>query len=288
VKKGNVLRDFMVHVASSKAIVAVIHFYYSEQVESIVGFLKNIPFEFDLYASASSDRSEAVQRLLKSAFPQKKIVLKKVPNRGFDIAPFICEFRDVYADYDLILKLHTKRSPHIPWLKEWGSYLLKNMAGSPEIVRSILLMFSENKTLGLVYPEIIPPLKQELMKDLWQENGAICRELGSRLGLSIQKDVPLDFPAGSMFWFRPKALEALFRLGLVPEDFPDGKRIRRNGTLAHAIERLLVLTAEKSGFSTRAVCFEPYKAVRDMSFVGRLRNRACCEWSRLTDFLGVN
>jgi len=229
-----------------------------------------------------------VQRLLRNAFPDKKIVLRTVPNGGFDIAPFIWEFRDFFPAYDLVLKLHTKKSSHTPWLKEWGSYLLKNVAGSPETVNSILRMFSEDKTLGLVYPEIIPPLKVDLAKDPWEENWGICKVLASRLGLPIQKEMALDFPAGSMFWFRPQALEPLFAMGLTPEDFPGGTPIRRNGTMAHAVERLLVLIAGKAGFSSRAVCFEPYKTVRDMSFVGRLKNRACCEWRRLLDLAGIH
>ena len=269
-------------------IAAIVHFFYEEQAEAIIGLLKNIPFAFDLYASAPPDKSEMVRRLLQNAFPDKRIVFRTVPNRGFDIAPFVCEFREFYPAYDLVLKLHTKKSPHTPWLKDWGDYLLTNVAGSPEIVNSILRMFSENKTLGLVYPAIIPPLRQELTKDPWRENWSICQELGLRLGLSITKEMLLDFPAGSMFWFRPKAFESLFRLGLVSEDFPAGKRIRRNGTLAHAIERLLVLIAEKEGFSSRAVCFEPFKTVRDLSFTGRLRNRVYCEWGRLLDFIGIN
>jgi hypothetical protein len=81
----------------------------------------------------------------------------------------------------------------------------------------------------------------------WPENWHICRDFSLRLGLSIQKNQQLNFPAGSMFWFRPKSLEPLFRLGLTANDFSGGPRIRRNGTLAHAIERFFVLIAEKQG-----------------------------------------
>ena len=156
-------------------IATVIHCFYFEQMDAIVSFLKNIPFEFDFYASALPEKSETVQRLLQNAFPDKRIVFRTVPNRGFDIAPFICEFRELYPAYDLVLKLHTKKSPHTPWLRDWGNYLLTNVAGPPEIVNAILQMFSENKTLGLVYPAIIPALRQELTKDPWQEKVRVDR-----------------------------------------------------------------------------------------------------------------
>ena len=267
-------------------IAVVVHCFYADLMEALIASLKHIPFEFDLYVSISAETNETVRSLLSRSFPDKKIVLRTVPNRGFDIAPFVCEFREVYVAYDLVLKVHTKKSSHTPWLKAWGSYLLENVSGSPEIVASILRMFSEDTRLGLVYPEIIPPLRSELTKDPWQENWGSCRELAARLDIPLQKKMALDFPAGSIYWFRPEALEALFKLGLTSGDFPEGSRIRRNGTLAHAVERLMVLIAQKSGFSSRTVCFEPYKTVRDMSFLGRLRNRVCCEWQRLMDRLG--
>ncbi len=267
-------------------IAIVVHCFYVEQLEAIIGFLENIPHESDLYVSSVAEISLAVRALLEKAFPKKKTAFRTVQNRGFDIASFVCEFRDVYPAYDLVLKIHTKKSSQTSWLKEWGSYLLENVAGTPATVSLILKMFAEDKALGLVYPEIIPPLKQVLMKDPWQENWGICQKLASQLGILIRKEMSLDFPAGSMFWFRPKALELLFKLGLMPDDFPGGSSIRRNGTLAHAVERMLVLIVGKAGFSSHAVCFEPYKIVRDMSFSGRLKNRASCEWRRFLDFLG--
>ena len=147
-------------------------------------------------------------------------------------------------------------------------------------------MFEEDQNLGLVYPEIIPIFKQELIKDPWQGNWDFCRSLAARLGLSIEKQRAPEFPAGSMFWFRPKALQPLFDLGLRPEDFPEGKYFHRNGTLAHAIERLFVLIAGKQGFASREVCYQSFTGVRDDSWRGRLQNAACCEWERWLHFLG--
>jgi len=227
--------------------------------------------------------------LLKEAFPGRRVVLKVVENRGFDIAPFICEFKDDHAAYDLILKLHTKKSSHVTWLREWRSYLLENLVGSADAIQIILKMFRDDETLGLVYPEIIPPLEKILVKDPWQENWEICRDLSSRLGLTIHQKQRLNFPAGSMFWMRPKALEPLFKLGLQLKDFPKGRRIRRNGTLAHAIERLIVLIAEAQGFSIQQVSFVPYREDScRTSYYQRIKLK-CDAWrGALMDFLGFD
>lgn len=270
-------------------IGVVVHFFYADQASAITGFLKHIPFEFDLYVSVSQKAHKEVQALLTQAFPGKQITLKIVENRGFDIAPFVCEFKDCYAEYDLVLKIHTKKSSHITWLKGWQDYLLENLIGSAGAVSSIVKMFQDDEKLGIVYPEIIMPLKEILHGDSWQENWQICRDFSLRLGLSIQKNQELNFPAGSMFWFRPRALEPLFKLGLSINDFPAGPRIRRNGTLAHAIERLFVLIAEKQGFSAREVSFVPYGCdLHKRSFCQRIKAKSYELNGILMDFLGVS
>ncbi|HNX68294.1 MAG TPA: rhamnan synthesis F family protein [Candidatus Omnitrophota bacterium] len=268
-------------------IAVVGHFFYEEQAGMIAGYLKNIPREFDLYASAPAASVKKVRSVLSEAFPGKKIFLKGVLNRGFDIAPFLCEFGEIYSGYDLVLKVHTKKSPHRLWLKEWGRYLLENLAGSAGTVAAILRMFEENERLGMVYPEVIPILGGGLEKESWSNNWKICSVLAGRLGLELPATKAVVFPAGSMFWFRPRALAPLYELGLGMEDFPCEVSIRRNGTLAHAIERLLSRVVEKSGFVARPVCFEPFQEGPDRSFWQRVRDKIHAEKYRVRDFLGM-
>jgi hypothetical protein len=50
-----------------------------------------------------------------------------------------------------------------------------------------------------------------------------------------------------MFWARTEALRPLLDLGLSFDDFPEEDG-HTDGTLAHAIERLLVLACERAGY----------------------------------------
>jgi lipopolysaccharide biosynthesis protein len=51
-----------------------------------------------------------------------------------------------------------------------------------------------------------------------------------------------------MFWARPQALKPLIDLGLTWDDYPD-EPLPIDGTLLHALERLLPFSAAQSGYS---------------------------------------
>jgi lipopolysaccharide biosynthesis protein len=59
--------------------------------------------------------------------------------------------------------------------------------------------------------------------------------------------VSIECPVGTMFWARPEALAPLLRLGLTWDDYPL-EPLPVDGTMLHALERLLVLVAEHAGY----------------------------------------
>jgi lipopolysaccharide biosynthesis protein len=75
------------------------------------------------------------------------------------------------------------------------------------------------------------------------------------MGLENLPDGDFSFPVGTMFWARPRALKPMFELGLDWTDFPE-EPLPYDGSILHAIERLLPLVAEAQGFSP-AVTFVP-------------------------------
>jgi hypothetical protein len=81
-----------------------------------------------------------------------------------------------------------------------------------------------------------------------ETNRAIAERLAPRLGLGPLPD-HVDFPAGSMFWARPQALAPLFALGLGPADYPP-EPLPQDGTILHALERLLPIVAQSRGYRT--------------------------------------
>jgi lipopolysaccharide biosynthesis protein len=67
-----------------------------------------------------------------------------------------------------------------------------------------------------------------------------------------------------MFWFRPKALRALLKLGLTLDDFVcsgEGPRVSESGpvidgTLAHSLERMICYVANAAGYDSREMLFD--------------------------------
>jgi lipopolysaccharide biosynthesis protein len=67
------------------------------------------------------------------------------------------------------------------------------------------------------------------------------------MGLSVPLRLFFDFPNGTMFWCRPAALKPLLNLRLGWEDYPP-EPVPYDGTILHAIERILPFVAENQGY----------------------------------------
>jgi lipopolysaccharide biosynthesis protein len=75
------------------------------------------------------------------------------------------------------------------------------------------------------------------------------------MNLTLEREAAIDFPAGSMFWFRPKAMEGLFALHLREEDFEQHAESCEDGTLAHALERLFLKVVEQNGYCWKKILY---------------------------------
>ena len=171
--------------------------------------------------------------------------LRRTPNRGRDIGPLLVELGEELEDrFAVHGHLHTKRSELIDGgvARQWRRFLLGHLLGQRELpmLDSILGQFEQDSNLGLVFAEDPNAVG-------WSQNRAIAEALAPRLGLTTPLPGELRFPVGTMFWARRGALENLYRLPLDWRDLPD-EPLGYDGTLLHAIERMLPLIAERAGF----------------------------------------
>lgn len=223
-------------------ILAILHGYYTDLLPDMFDQIAALGLDIRLLVTTDSEEKVSTAKTLIAAYGfSGNAVLCQ--NRGRDVAPFLIEGAKHLDDAEIILHLHTKKSPHDSVYAGWGDFLRANLIGSREIVLSILKILAESP-VGLVYSDHFPPVN-----DLrnWGFNWDHARGLLERIGCHIEADTPLEFPTSTMFWARREAIEPLFNLGLTYEDFePEAGQI--DGTLAHAIERSVLFVAEHAGF----------------------------------------
>lgn len=228
----------------TERVAAIIHLFYPELAPEFSVYLKNIPVDVDVYISTcDSFSAELIQNSFKG-WAKGTVEVRVVPNRGRDIAPKLLAFRNVFERYDFVLCLHGKRSHHASALAQWRHFLLENLSGSAEVVSSVLYAFEHDPNLGMVAAQHFETMRHWTN---WGGNFDGAQKLANRLGFSIDKSTPLDFPSGSMFWARTAALKNLVEINLSFEDFP-AEVNQTDATLAHSIERLFFYACEHAGF----------------------------------------
>jgi len=222
-----------------------LHVFYPELLAPMLERLSHNRLQPDLFLSYCQPELEpAIRRSLEQHHLNAS--LHPVPNRGRDIGPLLSELgRELDQRYSIHGHLHTKKSVLIDGgtAARWREFLLMNLLGAPGIPMAdrITAAMHADPQLGLVFPDDPGCLG-------WTENRPAAEALATRLDLPPLPEA-INFPVGTMFWARRGALSRLYELGLDWNDYPP-EPLGYDGTMLHAIERLLPLISQASGFST--------------------------------------
>lgn len=232
----NTVSRFRDNALQKPKIALLAHVFYADLVEEIISYAKNIEGDFDILITCVQDAYQTVSKRFNEEFVDSLIDIRIVPNKGRDIGPFLCNHLDSYKRYDYICKIHSKKSLHAGGIDNWRGYLYNHLLGSKEQVNGIIARFEQDESLGMQYPEYSDAIKPFID---WGSNKEACQKFMKSLSLDCPDDLP-DFPAGSMFWFRPKALAPLLNKSWQLSDFPpeDGQI---DETIMHAVERCFIL-----------------------------------------------
>jgi lipopolysaccharide biosynthesis protein len=232
--------------ASAERVAVICHLFHADLAETMIGALSSAHLHADLFVSTDTDAKAAIIRKAAENWKGGKATVRIVENRGRDIAPKLVTFADVYDRYPLILFLHSKRSGHYDFGREWREYLQACLAGSQAVVQSIQEIFELRPDIGMVVPAHYHLLRKAQGGFRWDGNFRKARRLAWKMDIDLSQKGIVDFPSGSMFWARPAALKPLLGLKLAYTDFP-AEPCWVDGTLAHCIERLFLFSCEKAG-----------------------------------------
>jgi lipopolysaccharide biosynthesis protein len=239
----------------------ILHLFYVDLWDEIRGYLEQLDVDFDLFVSLCPETGHGFDTRIREAFPHADV--RYFDNRGRDVGPFMEFLRDV-SGYETVCKIHSKKSPHRMDGDRWRGNLFHQLLGAPEIIREILEVFERDPSVGLLGPANHLDRDEES----WGSNRRRMEELARHMGVS-SPDVTLEFFAGSMFWFRPRAFARLLDLGIRQADFEE-ERGELDGGLHHALERSFPIAVRAAGYQVHPFV-RPSHAARIGAAVGSRR-----------------
>ena len=230
----------------SKSIAVHLHLFYVDLLEEFIWYLNNMPYQFDLFISVMEDADVMyIERRCKKIKNCGKTIIKKVPNRGRDIAPLYVHFREEIEKYDYFLHMHSKKSLYTGNEQVgWRQMSLDSLLGSPEIIKKIFSIFEQKTDAGLIFPEYYESFC--MFHCSWLTNAIIGEQFLKRIPAE-NESMMFHYPAGSFFWARTEAVRPLFDMRLQLTDFPE-ERGQVDTTTAHVLERAIAVVASNRGY----------------------------------------
>lgn len=238
-------------IPTGPRVAVVLHLHYLDLWPEFAVRLESLNRVFTLFVTLTSE-NHVVQADISSRFPGAQVSV--VPNFGRDIGPFLGLLEGgVFEGFDVVCKLHGKKSLRhgkATMLGEsWRRRSILELLGDSAQFDKILAMFDDDPHLGMLGSEAFRlPNNQFPAQDAWGANRDIMRQLAGRLAGSDKVPVNLDFFAGTMFWFRPAALRNFRGTGLHHVDTFAAEEGRTDGSVEHALERLLPHAVRCGGF----------------------------------------
>jgi lipopolysaccharide biosynthesis protein/GT2 family glycosyltransferase len=234
-------------VALDRPLGIFVHIFYDELTDEIASYLAQIDLPKRIYISTKpAEKKKGILAVFDryGLGPVTEVVV--VPDYGTDIGPFIIAFGDRLQQHDICLKIHSKRSFHAPrdYGDGWRSHLYQELMGDPARVRSIANTMLTNSGLGALIPRHYPRINPEEISI--GVNYDQMQRILTKISIRLAPNQRIEYPVGSMFWFRGEALAALADLGFDWTDFGKGYE-QTDGTLANGMERCFLFFVAKAG-----------------------------------------
>lgn len=228
----------------------VLHLYYADLLpELLSNYLPGV-MGADYFISVRFDAPLSLLEKIAAIFPNSHLI--RTGHRGRDMNPFLVTLeRLVHFGYGIACKLHTKKSPQFKDGHLWRNRLMDSLVGGKDSLERVRAAFGADLTTGVLIPRgSVLDLSE---RDTHVDNVVWLDRMLVKMGCSrYSGKYAFKFPTGSMFWFRVDALCGLLDLGIAAGDFaPETGQL--DGTLAHTLERLVLLAAAERGFHFREI-----------------------------------
>lgn len=267
-------------------VVIIIHLYYLDTIKEYIKYINVISDDIDvIFTASSSEVKEVIQKSIIGTKKNCRII--EMQNRGRDIGALLVASRKDILKYEYVCFLHDKKEKRKDFKKEtglWIECLWENMLGSAEYIDNILETFYQNENLGILAPP--PPISEHFPTayvNTWYQNFALTKKLAENMNLrcDLNEDKP-PLTLGTVFWAKVDALKKLVEKEWHYEDF-DEEPLRDDGTISHAIERILSYVAQDAGYDTGWVMTDSYAA----QYITKLQNALTKAFTVLDETYGI-
>lgn len=239
-----------------KKIAVIAHIYYIDMLEEVFASIKNIPEPFALFITTDSyEKKQFIENFfLQVGFVSGNVLICE-SNFGRDTSALFITCRDIVLSggYDLICRVHSKKSPQDGWSKAsmFKRHLFENLLASPAYIRNVFNLFENEPWVGIAMPPVVH-IGYPTLGHGWFSNRERAVTLAAQLGINVGLDVETPIATyGSMFWFRPDALKKLFEYRWTWADFDE--KHYGDGDLPHVLERLVTYCAQDAGYLSRCI-----------------------------------
>lgn len=235
-------------------IAVLVHIFYPDMWEILTNYLDNLSdFEYDLYVNLVDNfhNDQDIERIKKY---KSTVKIKISKNKGVDIGGFLSLYEDLEKDYDLILKIHTKKSLGLTNKpsdyvrvygyetaekkgKEWFIRLMDGVLRDKVQVKNIVDLLTLNTPCGMVGLDCetyVGPNNNHL--------DDIAKNFNIPLVLNGDRLKNGSFVGGTIFWVRNDILKKYLNkknIDYIFSKLPDG--YQNEPSYNHAMERLFGL-----------------------------------------------
>lgn len=249
------------HTSSDVRTAIIMFLYYEESLDEYLSYVDKIPSFIDIYIVSNNDRLYInIGQLIKKK--KNKIKFINSDNRGRDVSALLVACKGIALSYEYICFVHDKKRKD--YISEedfnlWIENLWGNTIGSKNYILNVLNILDTNKKIGLlVPPEPIGKYLSAWYDNAWAGDFDLAKQLIEEMDLKCDLDFDKSpITLGTAFWAKNVALKKLFEKNWEYEDF-DEEPLKDDGTISHAIERILGYVAQDAGYDTGTVMNTSY------------------------------
>ena len=239
-----------------KPVAVLLHLFYVDLLEEMLGYLSNIDVPFDLYVNLVEGSNNwkvlsKVKGTILSKYPSATVLISE--NKGLDIGGtmfMISEMLKTKKRYKCILKIHSKKSirTRARQIKNggeiWRKELINPICGNQRKTSDIIKVMEKDNNIGMIGAAkwLIDVSKNPQLAMI--TNGAHIDHYVKKFKFSVDKK-SVKFIGGTMFWISGDILYDFFSKNdpeeLITEMESGSFTDAQSGTKTHAFERVFGL-----------------------------------------------